>query len=203
MSVTPKFASHAIGSVGSANTIELYLDYVCPFSAKLYKKVRTEVIPALDEKYPGKYQFVFRHQIQPFHPASTFVHDAALAVSLIEPEKFWTFSDALFEASREYYSESVYNESRKQTYDRLAELVNKSVGIDKSLFLELVSLKDVSEPHNRGNILGPDMRSIIKLGRQNGIHASPTVLINGIIDNSIESSSSLDVWLEKAKELDF
>lgn len=176
---------------------------VCRFSAKIYKALRTEIIPALNEKYPGKFQFIFRHQIQPWHPSSTLVHEAGIAVSLIAPEKFWEFSDALFDVSTEYYDEAVYNESRIQTYKRLAELAEKSVGVKQDEFLKLVEVPPSEVPRNGGNALQADVKYFVKQSRQNGIHVSPTVVVNGVIDNSIQSSSTLEFWLEKAKALDF
>lgn len=122
---------------------------------------------------------------------------------MIAPTKFWEFSDALFEASPTYYDEPLYNETRPQTYERLAELAHKSVGIDKAKFLELVSVAPSDTPRNKGNAIAADLKYFIKVARQNGIHVSPTVVVNGVIDPSIESSSPLEFWLEKAKALNF
>ena len=69
------------------------------------------------------------------------------------------------------------------------------------MFVELVSIP--AESGNKGNLLAPDVKYFIKQARQNGIHVSPTVVINGVTDSSIESSTELDVWVEKAKALDF
>lgn len=202
MSIAPKYLAQTLGpAVGRTNSIEIYLDYVCPYSVKIYKKLRTTIIPKINELYPNKFTFIFRHQIQPWHPSSTLVHEAAIAVSLIAPEKFWEFSDALFDHSEEYYDEPLYNESRKETYVRLAKLAQDSVGVEPEKFLELVSIP--AESGNKGNFLAPDVKYFIKQARQNGIHVSPTVVINGVTDSSIESSTELDVWVEKAKALDF
>lgn len=201
MSIAPKYAAQTLGPAG-VNTIELYLDYVCPFSAKLYKNLRSTFIPALEEKYPGQFRFVFRHQVQPWHPSSTLVHEAGIAVSKLAPAKFWEFSDALFDRAKEYYDEPVYHESRAETYKRLAKLAHESVGVDQDQFLKLVTVAPADgEPKNASNALQVDLKYFIRQSRQTGIHVSPTIVVNGIIDNSIESSSPLEVWLEKAKAL--
>lgn len=176
---------------------------MCPYSAKIYKALRTSIIPAIESNYPNKFQFIFRHQIQPWHPASTLVHEAAIAVGLIAPEKFWEFSDALFEESPSYYDEPLYNETRPETYQRLAELAHRSVGINTEEFLKLVSVPPSDVPLNKGNAIAVNVKYFIKQARQNSIHVSPTVVINGITDSSIESSTPLEVWLEKAKALDY
>jgi hypothetical protein len=44
------------------------------------------------EKYSSKVQILFRQQIQPWHPSSTLVHEAGVAVLKLQPAKFWDFS---------------------------------------------------------------------------------------------------------------
>lgn len=72
--------------------LELYLDYVCPFSKKMFNTVYTSVFPLIKKKYPDKVQIIFRQQIQPWHPSSTIVHEAGVAVLKIQPSRFWEFS---------------------------------------------------------------------------------------------------------------
>jgi hypothetical protein len=38
MALNPKFSGHRIGAAGG-HTIEIYLDYVCPFSKKMFDKL--------------------------------------------------------------------------------------------------------------------------------------------------------------------
>jgi hypothetical protein len=42
-----------------------------------------------------------------------------------------------------------------------------------------------------------DLKVFIRQARQNGIHVTPTVAVNGIIDNSFESSTPEETWYEK------
>ena len=101
MALAPKFAgqrflagsSTSSGSTSAVHTLELYLDYVCPFSAKMFSTVYNSVFPIGEKKYPQKVQFIFRQQIQPWHPSSTLVHEAGVAVLKTKPEAFWKFSD--------------------------------------------------------------------------------------------------------------
>jgi hypothetical protein len=94
MALAPKFAGQkfSAASVPTLHTVELYLDYVCPFSAKMFNTIYTSVLPLIRQKYPSKVQIIFRQQIQPWHPSSTLVHEAGVAVLKLQPAKFWDFS---------------------------------------------------------------------------------------------------------------
>ena len=94
MALAPKFSGQkfAATSAPTLHTLELYLDYVCPFSAKMFSTVYTSVFPLIQKKYASKVQILFRQQIQPWHPSSTLVHEAGVAVLKLQPAKFWDFS---------------------------------------------------------------------------------------------------------------
>uniref|UniRef100_A0A060TB17 ARAD1B11990p n=1 Tax=Blastobotrys adeninivorans TaxID=409370 RepID=A0A060TB17_BLAAD len=197
MSISPRYAANSFGN--GPVVIELYLDYVCRFSKKMFTVLYDDVLPNVDQ---NKFKFIFRHQVQSWHPSSTLVHEAGIAVSLLGKDKdFWTFSKALFDHSEEYYDEPVYNETRAQTYQRLAELVAANSSVSKDQFLDVVAIKG-TEPKNGGNKLQNDFKQFVKTGRQNSIHVSPTVLINGVVDNQISSSWDAKQWLEKLNSTD-
>jgi hypothetical protein len=57
MSLPPKYSGHRIAGTSSAeHTLELFLDYVCPFSAKIWKQVYHHIVPWLEQAHPGKVQ---------------------------------------------------------------------------------------------------------------------------------------------------
>jgi len=57
MSLPPQYSGHRIaGSPGARHTLELYLDYVCPFSAKLWNQVFNHVLPWLVQEHPDLVQ---------------------------------------------------------------------------------------------------------------------------------------------------
>lgn len=61
------------------------VDYVCPFSAKLSLAINSVLLPLLgpNGKYDGKVKVIFRNHVQPWHAASTFTHEASLAVCVL------------------------------------------------------------------------------------------------------------------------
>ncbi|MCJ1445275.1 MAG: hypothetical protein MMC23_005780 [Stictis urceolatum] len=201
MALTPKFAGQAISSgavTHATNTIELYLDYVCPFSAKMWATLSSSVFPSLESKYPSKVRFILRQQIQPWHPSSTLVHEAAAAVLRLKPDKFVDFSTKLFERQKDYFDVSVVNEARNQTYGRLAKLASE-VGVEEGKILDLLRISEKAADDgsmNSGNGVTDDIKYMVKTNRLTGVHVTPTVLFNGAVENSISSSFNGEQWSE-------
>ncbi len=180
------------------HTLELYLDYVCPFSAKQFKTFYNDVVPVIKSKYhsPGV-RVIFRQQIQPWHPSSTLVHEAGAAVLNMRTEKFWYFSAAHFERQKEYFDVNVVHESRNQTYKRLAKLAADTTGVDESKYYELLEVSDKPGPDgslNIGNKLTDDVKYMTKTNRLVGVHVTPTVLFDGWPEGSISSGWSKEDW---------
>lgn len=205
MALAPKFAGQkfaATSSPATLHTLELcrwhtsilcrarpitsliranvVLDYVCPFSKKQFDTVYAEVFPILKSQYPDKLQVIFRQQIQPWHPSSTLVHEAGVAVLQTNPDKFWDFSKALFAKQTEYFDANVVNETRNDTYKRLAKLA-ASVGLnEKDIYsrLEISDKPDKDGGLNGGNAVTNDIKLLVKAQRLQGVHVTPTVMFN-------------------------
>lgn len=224
MALAPKFAGQkftALGNAQTLHTLELYLDYVCPFSQKTFNTIYTSVIPLIRQKYASKVQILFRQQIQPWHPSSTLVHEAGVAVLKIEPGKFWDFSKvlptiqcsnhivyncifadshskALFDDSKSFYDVNVVNETRNQSYQRLAKIGAK-VGINEEKMFELLKIPDKPAEDgtlNIGNGVTNDLKVLVKMNRMTGVHVTPTVVFNGVVETGISSSFSAEQWEE-------
>ncbi|KAI4851066.1 hypothetical protein E4T44_02368 [Aureobasidium sp. EXF-8845] len=199
MALAPKFAGQALSSSrGVTHTLELFLDYVCPFSKKQFDTFYNEVAPIVEKNYSNNLQVIFRQQIQPWHPSSTLVHEAAVAVLKTDPAKFWPFSAALFDKQTEYFDVNVVNETRNQTYKRLAKLA-AGVGLDEGKIYSQLEISDKPGPDgslNSGNQVTNDLKLLIKAGRLVGVHVSPTVLFNGLNEPSISSSFTKKDWEE-------
>jgi len=197
MSLPPKFKGLKLATTNistTPHTLELFLDYVCPFSAKLFNTFYTSVRPIVTEQYASKLQVIFKQQIQPWHPSSTLVHEAGAAVLKVAPEKFWEFSAVLFKRQAEYFDEKVVNETRNNTYKRLAALA-ATVGIDEKKIFDLLVIKE-GDGLNKGNGVTNDIKLLVKANRVIGVHVSPTVFFNGIEEKSISSSFTVEQWEE-------
>jgi hypothetical protein len=97
---------------------------------------------------------------------------------------------------------NVVNETRNQTYARLAKLGAK-VGLDEKEMLKLLWIPDKPTADgsvNVGNAVTNDLKVLIKMNRLVGVHVSPTVIYDGVVENSISSSFTGEqwaAWLEK------
>ncbi|KAB5549778.1 thioredoxin-like protein [Coniochaeta sp. 2T2.1] len=213
MALPPKFKAFRLSFTGSSasgstpepepeplHTIEVYLDYTCPFSAKMFKTLHQSLIPRLRPSPLGhKVQLIFRPQIQPWHPSSTLTHEAALAVSRLAPAKFWDFAAALFADQKSYFDVGVVNETRNATYRRLAKLARESVGVDEEEVYRLLEVPDRPGKDgalNVGNGVTDDLKVLVKMARLVGVHVSPTVLLDGVEAREISSSWDVDQWIE-------
>lgn len=136
------------------------------FSAKMFLTLYTSILPTLPRKYPGKVQFIFRQQIQPWHPSSTLCHEAGAAVLRLAPGKFWEFSKLLFDHQKEFFDVNVVKETRNETYKRLAKLAGE-VGVDEGKVYGLLEVRDKPGEDgslNIGNGVTDDIKVMVKVG---------------------------------------
>ncbi|KAI4907478.1 hypothetical protein J4E90_009507 [Alternaria incomplexa] len=203
MALAPKFAGQKLASSAiqpkAIHTLELYLDYVCPFSAKMFKTIyETPLRKTLLEKYSDRVVTIFRQQIQPWHPSSTLVHEAAYAVQKVDSSKFWDFSQKLFAQQKDFFDVSLVNETRNATYKRLAKIAG-SVGVDEAKVYGLLEISDKPGEDgalNSGNGVTDDVKVQVKANRLTGVHVTPTVVFDGVVNNEISSSWTAEQWEE-------
>jgi hypothetical protein len=72
--------------------------YLTTTSAKMALAMENVLKPKFapnGEYNEDKVKMIIRLQVQPWHAASTFTHEAALAVARVSPESFWPFSLAV------------------------------------------------------------------------------------------------------------
>lgn len=191
----PPSADHIGHTVGTGKVhLGVYLDYCCPFSGKMYNMLFGKVKP----HYGEKVKLTFYHQVQPWHPQSTYMHEAALAVAKVAGEDaFWKFSTALFENAETYYDVNTFDLTRRQIYESLAELAG-SVGVDKAKVMnELVLSAEAlaSGQKNPGNGVTQNVKWEVKASRQMSMHVSPTTTLNGLVYDT-SSGWSLEQWTE-------
>lgn len=148
--------------------------------------------------YGNRLVTIFRQQIQPWHPASTLVHEAAYAVQKVDSTKFYDFSEKVFEQQKDFFDVSLVNETRNQTYRRLAKIAG-SVGVDESKVYGLLEIGDKPGENgslNAGNGVTNDVKVQVKANRMTGVHVTPTVVFDGVVANEISSGWTVEQWEE-------
>ncbi|GAA6018265.1 hypothetical protein JCM11491_005130 [Sporobolomyces phaffii] len=203
--IAPQFATHRIGSPSAAHTLELFLDLVCPFSRKQLTGVRKALVPLIENNPEVRkhLSIVIAQVPQPWHAASTLVHEAALGVSKTLVDTGKSFGDAevvqnwqkyffeLMDKQEEYFDEPTAEESPAATRARLADLAAATIpGLDRSAFLQNIS----TGKGNSGSAATDLLKLQVKYHRFRGVHVTPTVFLDGLPEGSISSSFSEDDW---------
>ncbi|KAJ8588908.1 hypothetical protein M405DRAFT_768485 [Rhizopogon salebrosus TDB-379] len=184
------------GTYDAPHTLDIFLDYVCPFSAKLSFAIDNVLKPLVDigGQYHGKVKVIMRLQVQPWHATSTYTHEAGLAVVRAAPEKFWAYSLALFKQQAEFFDIPSADMTPLQIREKLANIAAQMITGEQLIkFKDLLILK--SSP-NGGNGVTDDLKYTVKFSRQNGVHVSPTALWDGLVANQISSSWGEKEWTE-------
>jgi len=183
-----------IGNPAAAHTLEVFLDYACPFSARMANKLNTFVRDIIDSRYPGKVKVIFRPHVQSWHVGSVITHEAGLAALRASPENYWPFSLALFKRQEEYFDIPTQDLTPRQIRENLAKLASEVLPPDAvEKFKELLVFKGTP---NGGNAVTDDLKYTIKFSRQNGIHVSPSTLWDGLFQSQISSGWDEKEWSE-------
>lgn len=138
-----------------------------------------------------------------FLTLSLFADEAGAAVLRTSPTSFWAFSEKLFEAQKDYFDVSVVNETRNDTYKRLAKLAGTVEGVDEKAIYDLLAVPDKPAADgslNIGNKVTDDVKFQVKANRVTGVHVTPTVLFNGVEERSISSGWTEEQWSEWLKK---
>lgn len=202
MSIKSAFAaSHIIKPVSllksnpetPLNTLELYLDYACPFCLKIFQSWTDGGFFKDEFLSQHKLQIRFNPVPQPWHLRSIPIHNLALAVGRYKPEAFWNYSLQLFKDAKEIWTDNLDDLNPADFNKVLIQHANKHTGVEKSLIADYLGEKEAS-------LRMADLKYFVRYHRTVGVHMTPTVAINGIICGNIESSTELDKVVDIIKQ---
>lgn len=102
----------------------------------------------------------------------------------------------LFEHQKSFFDASVVDETRNETYKRLAKLA-AGVGVDEGEVYGLLEISDKPDQEgalNKGNGVTDDVKVMVRANRLVGVHVTPTVVFDGVVEGGIGSGFSAGEW---------
>jgi len=177
-----------IGARG-ADTLEvgLFVDLCCAHSKALLRTILGEVYPRVRNDGMNV-SFVFYHFSQPWS-SSLALNEVAIAVRQVAPEKYADFCLAALEHQEDFMPSASYRKSRAQIHVE-ATAIGKNLGIDQHALMSKLTLNARGE-----NAVGPTVRAACLYAIQNGVRATPTATINGLVDFYIFHDWTCDQWM--------
>lgn len=181
--------------------VELFSDFSCPFSGKLWTTVATGGAASVLARFPSV-KFVLRQVPQPWHMQSMLVHEAVLAARRAVPDardpRFTAFLDAVFARQADLTDVVVWDWSRAQIHAALLALA-AAAGLDAAAVAAHLAINadDVAKGmKNPGSYVTPDFKACVRYHRVRSVHVTPTVFVNGIEATAVSSSWTVDQWVD-------
>lgn len=159
---------------------EIFLEPTCPFSVKALRKV-----PLLLEKVGHENLTVhIRLQSQPWHMFSGVIVRAILAASTLKQGRDRAHDVLLAVADHREEFEFTDHCSGPNMDATPAEILERLEAYSGVALAEAFLLEDVTKA----------VKWHAKYARQNGIHVSPTFMVDGLIDAAFSSGDSVEDW---------
>lgn len=161
-------------------TFEMFLEPTCPFSVKALRK-----IPPLLERVGEETLTVhIRLQSQPWHMFSGVIVRAILAASTLEQGRDRAHDVLLAVANHREEFEFTDHCSGPNMNSTPAEILARLETYSGVALAEAFTFEDVTKA----------VKWHAKYSRQNGIHVSPTFMVDGLIDPAFSSGDSVEDW---------
>lgn len=162
---------------------EVFLEPTCPFSVKALKKLDAFLALAGEDQVKVRIWL----QSQPWHMYSGVICRAILAASTLENgrDQARKLMDAVADHREEFeFDQHATGPNRQATPDDIIARMKSYSGVDFVKAFDEPRLQQVIKLH-------------VKYGRQNGIHVSPTFMVDGIVDPALGSGDDVSVWAER------
>lgn len=182
--ITTKTSTPAPLSWGHGHRIlEIFLEPTCPFSARAFGKLDELLARAGEDRLTIK----IRLHSQPWHLFSPVVTRAILAASTLAEGK--SAAKAVMAAVFAHRDEFILVDhcsgpNLDQTPRGLLALIERYSGAVVSVPFEQPDLQ-------------AEMKWQARYARQNGIHATPTFMVDGLVAADMSSGDEVGAWLTK------
>jgi hypothetical protein len=163
--------------------LEMFLEPTCPFSVRAFGKLDDLLALAGEERITVK----IRLQSQPWHLFSGIVVRCVLAASTLPQGREAAHAVlAAVAAHREEFEFAHHcaGPNLEVTPARLVERLERYSGVELAAAFALPDLDREIKWH-------------CKYARQNGIHVSPTFMIDGLVQADMGSGEPVDAWVRR------
>jgi protein-disulfide isomerase len=161
----------------------MFLEPTCPYSNKAFGKIKELLAAAGDDKITVK----VRLQSQPWHLYSGVIVRAILAASTLDDgrDAAWRVMDAVAAHRDEFeFDRHCTGANRTATPNDIIARIERYSGINVSAAFDIPNLDKAIKWHCR-------------YARQNGVHVSPTFMIDGLVQPDLSSGDAVSVWAQR------
>ncbi len=162
---------------------EMFLEPTCPYSNKAFGKIKEVLTAAGEDKITVK----VRLQSQPWHLYSGVIVRAILAASTLDDgrEAAWRVMEAVAAHRAEFEVERhCTGPNRAATPNDIIARIERYSGIKVAAAFDIPDLDRAVKRHCR-------------YARQNGVHVSPTFMIDGLVQPELSSADAVSVWAQR------
>ena len=165
------------------NTFELFLEPTCPFSVKAFNKLDALLEQIGEENVTVK----IRLQSQPWHLFSGVIVRCILAASTLPEGK--AAAKRVMQAVADHREEFEFTDhcagpNMQATPEQIIERLEHYSGVRVREAFAVPELQAAIKWH-------------CKYARQNGIHVSPTFMVNGLVQADLGSGDDISVWAKR------
>jgi protein-disulfide isomerase len=161
--------------------MEIFLEPTCPFSGRAFLKL----MPLLEAVGSDRLTVKIRLNSQPWHTFSSVVSRAILAASSTDggKEAAYRVMAAVFEHREDYIlAEHCRGPNMDCAPAEILRRLAEHSGLDLRIAFEHKELTNLMKLHAR-------------YARQNGVHATPTFMVEGLVNDKMSSGGEIDAWM--------
>lgn len=166
---------------------EVFIEPTCPFCARTLPKL----LPLLEAIGPERITLIVHLYSQPWHLWSPVVTRAVTTAQLLPDgrEKAWRALQQVAAHREEFVmNDHCSGPNMNVTPTDILEKIEAYSGLD------------LAEPF-RSPLVTKEIKYQTRYGRQNGIHVTPTFMVNGLVDERFGSGQSVEEWVKLFENL--
>ncbi len=180
---TTDFDQNALILGHGPRTLEVFLEPTCPFSVRAFRKLETLIDTAGEQNLTIK----LRIQSQPWHMYSGVIVRCIFAAATLEDARNSVLKvlTAVADHREEFeFDDHCTGENMDVTPRELIQKIEQYSGL---------SLADAFKKPT----VTQQVKWHCKYARQNGIHVSPTFMIDGLVVPDMGSGETIDEWMTR------